>query len=99
MTTFKKQFGKRLKELKTLRNMTDLQLAEKVGVEEKTVNYWLNGHNSVTFGKLPLIANALDVPVYALFIFDDDVKVTGLGAMSDKDRKIIEKIVKLYLSR
>ena len=99
MTTFKKQFGQRLKELKTLRNMTDLQLAEKVGVEEKTVSYWLNGHNSVTFGKLPLIAEALNVPVYALFIFDKDIEITGFGALSDKDKNILEKIIKLYLSK
>ena len=99
MTEFQKKFGKRLKELKKLKGLTDLQLAEKIGVEEKTVNYWINGHNAITFNKLPLIAKALDIPVYSLFVFDDDINVTSLGALSEKDEKILREVIKLFLSK
>ena len=99
MTTFRKQFGKRLKELRTLSGLSQAELSEKIGISEKVVSYWENGHNAVTFGKLPLIAEALNVPVFSLFIFDDDIDVTGLGAMTDKDKRILEKVIKLFLSR
>lgn len=66
---FYKKFGKRLKELRLKANITQEELAEQVGVATKTVSYWENAHNPVTFNKIPLIANALNIPVYKLFIF------------------------------
>ena len=68
---FNKQFGSRLKELRTIANISQEELAEAVGVSPQTVSYWENGHNPVTFGKLPIIAKALNIPVYRLFIFPD----------------------------
>ena len=68
---FYKQFGKRLKLLRIQANISQEDLAERVGVATKTVSYWENGHNPVTLNKLPLIAIALNVPVYKLFIFND----------------------------
>ena len=97
--TFKKQFAKRLKELRQLTNLSQEELAEKVGVAEKTVSYWENCHNSVALSKIPILAEALNVPEYALFIFDNSIKVSELGPLSAKDKKILEKIIKLYLSR
>jgi len=66
---FYKQFGKRLKELRIEANISQEQLAEQLGVATKTVSYWENGHNPITFNKLPLIANALNIPIYKLFVF------------------------------
>ena len=68
---FYKQFGKRLKELRLQANISQEELAEQVGVATKTVSYWENAHNPVSFSKLPVIANALNVPIYKLFIFLD----------------------------
>ena len=99
MITFRKRFGKRLKELRVLSGLSQSELSEKVGVSEKVISYWENGHNAVTFGKLPIIAEALNIPVYSLFIFDEDINVTELGALNNKDKCILEKIIKLYLSR
>ena len=66
---FNKEFGKRLKQLRLQVNMSQEELAEQVGVATKTVSYWENGHNPVTLNKIPLIADALDVPIYKLFVF------------------------------
>ncbi len=69
MKDFYKEFGKRLKELRLQANMTQDELAEQVNVATKTVSYWENGHNPITLNKIPLIANALNIPIYKLFIF------------------------------
>lgn len=66
---FYKQFGKRLKELRLQANISQEELAERVGVATKTVSYWENAHNPVTLGKIPSIAKALNIPVYKLFVF------------------------------
>ena len=71
MTDFRKKFAKRLKELRTSAGLTQEELAGAVGVETKTVSYWENGHNSVTFNKLPIIAKTLGIPVYKLFVFGE----------------------------
>ena len=77
---FYKQFGKRLKELRLQANMSQEDLAESVGVATKTVSYWENGHNPVTLNKIPLIATALNIPIYKLFVFLDVEEKTA-----DKD--------------
>ena len=46
-------------------------MAEQVGVATSTVSYWENAHNPVSFSKIPAIADALNVPIYKLFIFFD----------------------------
>ena len=80
MKDFYKEFGKRLKELRLQANMTQDDLAERVNVATKTVSYWENGHNPITLNKIPLIANALNIPIYKLFVFlNTDEKV------ADKD--------------
>ncbi len=66
---FYREFGKRLKELRLQANISQEELAEKVGVAAKTVSYWENAHNPVTLNKIPLIARALNVPAYKLFVF------------------------------
>ena len=68
---FYKQFGKRLKELRLQANLSQEELAERVGVATKTVSYWENAHNPVSLGKIPVIASALNVPIYKLFVFLD----------------------------
>ena len=68
---FNREFGKRLKQLRVQANMSQEELAELVGVATKTVSYWENAHNPVTLSKIPLLADALNVPVYKLFVFLD----------------------------
>ena len=71
LKSFYREFGKRLKQLRLQVNMSQEELAEHVGVAAKTVSYWENAHNPVTLSKIPLIASALNVPVYKLFVFLD----------------------------
>ena len=101
MKDFYKEFGRRLRELRLQANMTQDELAERVNVAPKTVSYWENGHNPITLNKIPLIANALNIPIYKLFVFisSDEIKadkdyIALLQAKTGKELDILFKLVK-----
>lgn len=98
---FYKEFGKRLKQLRLQANISQEELAEKVGVAAKTVSYWENAHNPITFSKIPMVANALGVPIYKLFIFinADEIQadkdyVTLLQSKTGEELNILFNIIK-----
>lgn len=104
MTEFQKQFAYRLKELRTFAGLSQEQLAEKLGVAVKTVSYWENGHNAVTFNKIPNIAKALGVPVYKLFVFGDLVDgdnseiMDFLNSMNARERRTVSTVIRAILN-
>lgn len=104
MTDFKKQFAKKLKELRKSAGLSQEQLAAAVGVETKTVSYWENGHNAVTFSKIPLIANALGVPVYKLFVFgdilggDNNEILNLLNSLNARERRCVSDVIKAIIA-
>ena len=104
MTEFQKQFANKLKEIRISSSLSQEKLAEKLGVATKTVSYWENGHNAVTFNKIPLIAKALNVPVYKLFVFgdilsgDDDEISELINSLTERERLCISKVIKAILA-
>lgn len=95
--SFYKEFGKRLKELRLQANMSQEELAEQVGVATKTVSYWENAHNPVSFSKIPIIANVLNVPIYKLFVFlDVDEKLADKDYITLLQSKTGEEINTLF---
>lgn len=101
MKDFYKEFGKRLRELRLQAKMTQDELAEHVNVATKTVSYWENGHNPITLSKIPLIANALNVPIYKLFVFissdekaADNDYITLLQAKTGEELDTLFNLVK-----
>lgn len=101
---FRKKFSKRLKEIRTSSGLTQEELASAVGVETKTVSYWENGHNSVTFNKLPVIAKALGVPVYKLFVFgeilggDNNEIIDLLNSLNARERRCVSDVIKAIIA-
>ncbi len=98
---FYKAFGKRLKQLRLEANLSQEDLAEFVGVATKTVSYWENAHNPVTLNKIPLIANALNIPIYKLFVFlDIDEKNANkdylalLQTRTGQELKVLFRVIK-----
>ena len=98
---FCKNFGKRLKELRLQANITQEDLAERVGVATKTVSYWENGHNPITLNKIPLIATVLNIPIYKLFVFIDIEENTAdrdyiklLQSKTGKELEVLFSVVK-----
>ena len=104
MTEFQKQFANKLKEIRIASGLSQEKLAEKLGVATKTVSYWENGHNAVTFNKIPLIAKALNVPLYKLFVFgdilsgDDDEISELINSLTERERLCISKVIKAILA-
>ena len=100
---FKKSFGARIRYLRKLAGISQEKLAELTGLSTKTISYIENSKNTLSFNKLPLFANALGVPVYKLFVFDDtenDEKTLELllNSATDKEIKAITEVVKTILA-
>ncbi len=98
---FYRNIGKRLKELRLQANMSQEQLAEYVGVATKTISYWENAHNPVTLNKIPLIAQALNIPAYKLFVFFDSEEqaadkdyVSLLQSKTGEELDVLFKLIK-----
>lgn len=104
MTEFQKQFANKLKEIRIASGLSQEKLAEKLGVATKTVSYWENGHNAVTFNKIPLIAKALGVPVYKLFVFSDIVNGDNkeilelINSLTERERRCVSNVIKAIIS-
>lgn len=100
---FKKSFGVRVKYLRKLAGLSQEQLAGLIGLSTKTISYIENSKNTLSFNKLPLLAKALNVPVYKLFVFTDfednkELLEYLLTSASDKELNAITDIVKTVLA-
>ncbi|MBQ8476356.1 helix-turn-helix transcriptional regulator [bacterium] len=105
MNNIKKSLGKRVKLFRELKNLTQEELAEQIGVNSRTVSLIERGLNFVTADTLNSLALALDVSPKKLFDFDDEynfstnIKDRLLELINDNNDKVytIYKIVKGYL--
>lgn len=100
---FKKSFGTRVRYLRKLAGLSQEQIAESTGLSTKTISYIENSKNTLSFNKLPLLAKALGVPVYKLFVFADsennkEVLDSLLSSATDKEINAITDIVKTLLA-
>lgn len=67
---FRKLIGKRVRYYRTLRNLTQEQLAEFMNFNTKSISLLENGHNYIALNKVPKLCEALEIKPYQLFIFD-----------------------------
>ena len=72
MTNIKKLLGKKIKTYREKKGLTQEELAEKIGINSRSVSLIECGTNFITADTLTNIINALDVSPKALFDFDDD---------------------------
>ena len=105
MTNIKKLLGKKIKTYREKKGLTQEELAEKIGINSRSVSLIECGTNFITADTLTNIINALDVSPKALFDFDDDyvnkkeIKEKLLNLIENNEDKIntIYKIIKGYL--
>ncbi len=69
MESFKNSFGRRVKELRKSRNLTQEQLAEKIGMDTQNLCKMENGNHFPQTKNLYKLALALNVEVKDLFEF------------------------------
>ncbi|WP_331351771.1 helix-turn-helix transcriptional regulator [Cellvibrio sp. UBA7671] len=69
-TSLKKQFGKRLQQVRSSRGLTQEELAEKVGLTIESISNIERGIHGPSFDNLEKITTALNVPAKSLFEFE-----------------------------
>mgnify|MGYP000148043267 FL=1 len=105
MSSGNKVFGKRIKELRERKKLTQERLAEKVGLDLQTISRIETGYYFTSFENLEKLANALDVTMSDLFNFghlktkEELIKEinTELSTSSEKDVQRIHKLIFGYL--
>jgi transcriptional regulator with XRE-family HTH domain len=70
MRDLKMQFGKRLRDLRKQKGMTQEQLAEEASISVDFLSLVERGINAPSFDTLEKLSRALNVPVKQLFDFD-----------------------------
>ncbi len=71
------EIGKRLRQARLSKGLTQQGLAEKIGISFQQVQKYENGINRVSSSRLLVIANVLNIPI--TYFFDD------LGTIEPKD--------------
>lgn len=94
--------GKRLKELRKARKLSQEQLAEKIDVAQNTLSYIENGDNFFTAETLTKIINTLDIEPRELFEFshykDNSVLLEEINKMLANNPEKIKDIYKITKS-
>ena len=88
----KKQLGQKIQELRKKKKLTQEKFAEMVGIDPKNVSKIENGNNYPTAETLTSIAKALNINIYELFVFKDEISYPEMREEIIKsldDKKII----------
>lgn len=59
--------GRRLRALRKARELTQIQLAERCGIDNKTISRAENGRYPISIDQVARLARALDVPSWRFF--------------------------------
>lgn len=95
-------FGKRIKELRKKRNLTQEQLAELIGIFQKQIGNIETGTTFTTMGNLEKLAQVLGVEVSELFEYNHQKTRDALieeihkivSDVSDEKLKIIYRVIR-----
>ena len=98
----KKNFGKKIKEKRLERELTQEQLSELIGISPKSLSQIELGNNFVSAEKLELICKALYISPKVLFDFDniEKGKVEQLKYIIKKiykNKKLMEMVYQFIL--
>lgn len=101
MNDYKEKFGKRLQEIRKMRKLTQLMLAEKVEVDAKYISRIESGISSPSFEMITKFALALEVQPELLFRFQESEKkedlIKGINQKLEKtdlaSLKMISKLI------
>jgi len=70
LATLRREFGRRIRQIRADLNKTQEEFAEVLGVSVDFLSLIERGKNSPSFGKLEIMAKRLGKPVSYLFSFD-----------------------------
>lgn len=94
----KKLLGKRIKELRKSKNLTQEKLAEMINLETTTLSGIESGRHYPSLPTIEKIAQNLNVDIYSLFDYDhlQSISVLKSEIFNHIDKLDNEKIVFLY---
>ena len=92
MDTIKKKIGNNLKKLRTKKGLKQSELAELVGVEDKTISRIEVGGNYPSMDLLVRLAEALNCELVDFVNFSDKI-IDSINELSKDDLKVLEKFV------
>lgn len=85
------KFGEKLKELRLQNNLTQKQLAERLGIAHSIISYYESGNRYPSYDVLVKIAKTFHVTCdYLLDI--DRVKTIDVSELSWEDVKVVEQV-------
>lgn len=83
-----KYVGKKIKEYRKLRKMTQKELGFKIGVKHNTISSYESGTNEVEQDMIFAIANVLDVPINDLFPPIKNDTIPGIQTMDASTKRL-----------
>lgn len=78
MDNIKLLLGKRIKELRRNKKLTQEQLAEKIGIGTPNISYFETGKYTPALETMQKIARALDVEIYELYLFKQEKSIEDM---------------------
>lgn len=103
MQDIKKSLGKRIRELRKARHLTQERLAELVEIGPANISYIETGRFAPSGETLVKLAQALGVHIYELYMFEhynksiSDIKSELINALNNDD-KLVSMMYKFYLA-
>lgn len=94
MDSVKKKIGNNLKRLRRLKGLKQSELAELVGVEDKTISRIEVGGNYPSMDLLVRMAEALDIELTEFVNFSDKV-TESLSEFTKDDIKVIKRFISI----
>jgi transcriptional regulator with XRE-family HTH domain len=99
MTSLKQKFGKRVREIRKSKGITQEQIAELISIEPPNVSKMESGLHFPQPDKIEKIANALNVSIQELFDFEhiqkrEDLIEYIMNSLSRYDNKTLELVYK-----
>lgn len=100
MGTIKKLLGKRIRELRKARGITQEELAEKLGIGTPNISYIENGKFAPSIENFEKLVAIFEVEPYELYKFPsketpDDMK-RKLNKALDEDEELLKLVYKFY---
>ncbi len=94
MGKLQKKFGKRIKQLRKSRGLTQESLAEKANLESTYIGAVERGERNLTIDNIEKIAKGFNIEPYKLFISQPKVKVEEPNLTKEQILEILENIPK-----
>ena len=95
---FKKNIGETLKKYRLAANMSQMALAEKIGISYQQLQKYEKGIDNISISRLYQISNALKVPIRNLFEIEEPEKVAediSKYGLSKEEKTLLELFRKI----